>query len=237
MWSQNTRFYAFLSLSFFFHLILVSLLPSLTILDLSSPIWVDLVEVKEEKWKASEVQLLKGLVSQGASIGGDFHLLSGKNFRIEGKASLHLKGSLKVSIKHAPKRDAKVEKTGELNRSGDNREIGHKGSAVGGNSPHFKEMDSSDLHQAVMPPQLLRLSEPVYPLIARKMGYEGCVLLEIEVLIDGSVGDVRVIESSGYEVLDKAAVTEAKKWRFVPAKINGNPIKCVVRKKVEFKLK
>ncbi len=55
---------------------------------------------------------------------------------------------------------------------------------------------------------------PVYPAIARAMGYQGKVTLTLEVLPDGRCGSVEIIKSSGYKVLDIAAMNAAKGWIF-----------------------
>jgi protein TonB len=52
-----------------------------------------------------------------------------------------------------------------------------------------------------------KLSEYVfYPEQARQLGLEGTVTLFVELADDGRVEDVRVIASSGYPILDNAAV-------------------------------
>jgi protein TonB len=52
-----------------------------------------------------------------------------------------------------------------------------------------------------------KLSEYVfYPEQAKKLGIEGTVTLFVELSSDGRVEDVRVVESSGYPILDHAAV-------------------------------
>jgi len=45
-----------------------------------------------------------------------------------------------------------------------------------------------------------------YPATARRMGWEGKVVVAFMVLSDGSVRDVRVVQGSGYAVLDRGAV-------------------------------
>ena len=45
-----------------------------------------------------------------------------------------------------------------------------------------------------------------YPSIARKMGWQGEVLVVFRILADGSVRDVRVMQGSGHAVLDRGAV-------------------------------
>jgi protein TonB len=52
-----------------------------------------------------------------------------------------------------------------------------------------------------------KLSEYVfYPEQAKRLGLEGTVTLFVELSGDGRVEDVRVVESSGYPILDHAAV-------------------------------
>lgn len=59
-----------------------------------------------------------------------------------------------------------------------------------------------------------RNEKPAYPLLARRQGLEGRVWLSLFVRPDGSVGTVRVTQSSGHPSLDRAAVTSAHGWRF-----------------------
>jgi protein TonB len=50
-----------------------------------------------------------------------------------------------------------------------------------------------------------------YPRMARKMGWQGRVLLSFVVCMDGSVKDIRILESSGFNALDKNAVEAIRK--------------------------
>lgn len=45
-----------------------------------------------------------------------------------------------------------------------------------------------------------------YPATARKMGWEGKVVVSFQLLSDGSVRDVRVVQGSGYAALDRGAI-------------------------------
>ncbi|MFA6922067.1 MAG: energy transducer TonB, partial [Gallionella sp.] len=47
---------------------------------------------------------------------------------------------------------------------------------------------------------------PAYPMVARKMGWEGRVILNVEVLAEGTCGAINVLTSSGREALDNAAI-------------------------------
>ena len=62
---------------------------------------------------------------------------------------------------------------------------------------------------------------PTYPLIARKKGWEGRVLIQAEIDREGNVSKIKVLESSGFKVLDNASLETLKKWKFTPARI-GN---------------
>ncbi len=77
---------------------------------------------------------------------------------------------------------------------------------------------------------------PRYPRSARRRGYEGSVILEVNVLRDGSVGDLRVLISSGYSVLDKAAVKSVNKWLFEPGLRGDQPVDMWVRVPIRFKI-
>ena len=60
-------------------------------------------------------------------------------------------------------------------------------------------------------------ARPDYPPLARRRGLEGRTLLRVEVLASGASGTVAVISSSGYSVLDDAALAAVRQWSFVPA--------------------
>jgi len=72
---------------------------------------------------------------------------------------------------------------------------------------------------------------------ARRMGWEGRVVLNVEVLADGSCGEVNVFQSSSHEVLDNAALRTVKGWRFVPASRAGRPITQWFKVPIQFSLK
>ena len=77
---------------------------------------------------------------------------------------------------------------------------------------------------------------PVYPRLAKKKGYEGRTVLEVEVFEDGTVGTVTIETTSGYEILDRAALKSVREWVFLPGTENGNRIRQVVLVPVRFQL-
>ena len=78
---------------------------------------------------------------------------------------------------------------------------------------------------------------PEYPLIARRRGFQGTVVLEVMVDRNGRVGELRVLKSSGYKVLDRAASVSVRDWIFKPAIKGNEKIEMWVRVPVSFKLK
>lgn len=56
----------------------------------------------------------------------------------------------------------------------------------------------------------------VYPRLAIRLGLQGTVLLEVEVLPDGRPGTIRLKQSSGHEQLDRDALRQMATWRFKP---------------------
>lgn len=64
----------------------------------------------------------------------------------------------------------------------------------------------------------LKNPAPEYPQMALRRGWEGTVLLRVEVLASGKPGQIQVQKSSGRQALDAAALAAVKRWSFVPAK-------------------
>lgn len=85
-------------------------------------------------------------------------------------------------------------------------------------------------------PRKLHAPSPQYPYLARKNQWEGVTVLEIAVRADGSIGEITVVRSSGYRVLDQAAVKTVKGWRYRPAFKNGKPVTWPVRVRIKFVL-
>jgi len=65
---------------------------------------------------------------------------------------------------------------------------------------------------------------PVYPRASLRRHEEGTVILELLVRADGTVGSVRVKESSGYQRLDNAALKAVRHWHYVPARQSNKAI-------------
>ena len=77
---------------------------------------------------------------------------------------------------------------------------------------------------------------PTYPLIARKKGWEGRVILQTDVDKKGNVKFVRILESSGFKVLDDISIETLKTWKFKPAKLGNKFVDDIVDIPVKFVL-
>ena len=77
---------------------------------------------------------------------------------------------------------------------------------------------------------------PVYPLLARRLGKEGKVVLKLLIDKNGTLQDIEVIEASGFGFTE-AAVAAIKKSSFSPAYRNGEKVPSKAILSVRFNLK
>jgi len=86
------------------------------------------------------------------------------------------------------------------------------------------------------PPVIERQFPPEYPEVAKSAGWEGIVKIDVEILDNGQVGKIEVLESTGYQMLDDSAVKAAKTWKFSPAKNGNETVGVWVEFPIEFKI-
>ena len=77
---------------------------------------------------------------------------------------------------------------------------------------------------------------PEYPIIARKKGWQGRLLLAVHIDKNGNVLNVHVKETSGFEVLDKVSVKTIRDWKFLPARYGDSNVEDNINIPVSFKL-
>ncbi len=87
---------------------------------------------------------------------------------------------------------------------------------------------ASPLYQLNPPPQ--------YPHLARRRGQEGVVVLDVSVDEYGRAAVVSLSVSSGFSLLDEAALKAVRQWRFQSGTINGIARKMMVKVPVRFRL-
>jgi len=89
--------------------------------------------------------------------------------------------------------------------------------------------------QVIDSPAPLFTAVPIeYPVDLWDRDVEGETLVRVKVSDTGAVTDAEVLESSGYEAFDSAAVSGAMKLRFEPARRNGKRIEVWARVPVVF---
>jgi protein TonB len=94
----------------------------------------------------------------------------------------------------------------------------------------------SDERIRVAKPRYGENPNAVYPPEARKKGHQGKVLLRVQVLTNGRVGDVELEKSSGHEILDRSALAAVKQWKFIPAREGEKTVAVWVTIPVRFQL-
>jgi TonB family protein len=100
----------------------------------------------------------------------------------------------------------------------------------------MKNPSLSDGEILFVQPKYAENPKPIYPQEARRKGYEGEVILKVEVLPNGRVGQIEVKSSSGYKLLDRSALATVKQWKFVPAQKGEKTIPLWVNIPVKFQL-
>ena len=78
---------------------------------------------------------------------------------------------------------------------------------------------------------------PEYPLIARKRGWEGRVIIRADIDKSGIVTSIKILKSSGFEVLDEASLVTLRQWKFTPARYGDKFIHDSLNIPVNFRLK
>jgi len=79
--------------------------------------------------------------------------------------------------------------------------------------------------------------KPLYPLTAVRQGFQGRVLLMVEVQADGRAGRVTIEKSSGHAILDASAMNTVRLWQFIPARKDGVFHAQSIRVPIDFNLK
>jgi periplasmic protein TonB len=88
--------------------------------------------------------------------------------------------------------------------------------------------------QGVREPVRIAGSPPQYPAIAREAHIQGTVILEAVINERGTMERVRVLKSE--PLLDAAAITAVRGWRYTPTLLNGVPVSVLMTITINFTL-
>lgn len=77
---------------------------------------------------------------------------------------------------------------------------------------------------------------PEYPTDALQLGRQGVAVLLVIVAENGRPMQIRLVKSSGFKSLDKAAKAAVAKWKFRPAQRGGRAVSCPIKVPVRFRI-
>lgn len=103
-----------------------------------------------------------------------------------------------------------------------------------------QSVENAATHQAVIAahtrPDYRDNPKPLYPALAVRRHQEGLVSLRVEINPSGQVTQVVLNQSSGFPLLDEAAIQAVKQWEFVPARIGSLPVESEIQVPIRFTL-
>lgn len=82
----------------------------------------------------------------------------------------------------------------------------------------------------------LKNPHPEYPVIARKKGWQGRLLLNVRISENGDVLNINILKTSGFKILDRTSVETIKEWKFTPARLGKNNVEGYLNIPISFKL-
>jgi TonB family protein len=94
--------------------------------------------------------------------------------------------------------------------------------------------DSSSAAPELSQPMATREVDPAYPTQLMRQNVGGTVILYAVIHADGSVGNVRVVQSADQR-LDRFASEAVSQWKFEPATKNGLPVDVEATFKIPFR--
>ena len=81
-------------------------------------------------------------------------------------------------------------------------------------------------YQSVEQPYYIKRGKAKYPAEAKRLRQEGVVVLGLYINESGRLDKIEVVQSSGFPLLDRAAIAAERSARFRPAYLRDQPIAC-----------
>jgi len=107
--------------------------------------------------------------------------------------------------------------------------------APGFSAPAKGDARHSNAH-ADSEPSLLSVLDPEYPILARRMGVEGVVVLDVTVDRMGFPVDCLILPPHSHRFLEESALAAVMQARFQPGTEDGRPVRDTFRLKIRFEL-
>jgi len=102
--------------------------------------------------------------------------------------------------------------------------------------PTGPEIEIVPYYKVEVKPKPIYNPIPKYPELAKQAGIEGTTVIKMLVDIDGTVSEVKILKSSGNQMLDQAALVAAKQSKFTPAKQRDKFVRVWVSRPFRFLL-
>jgi len=96
--------------------------------------------------------------------------------------------------------------------------------------------ETRDYAEPIYSATYLNNDPPAYPMVARRRGQEGTVIVSAMIHDDGHCHHALLKKSSGHDILDKAALDAVRGWRFTPARRGGQTTVAWVDVPITFRL-
>lgn len=103
-------------------------------------------------------------------------------------------------------------------------------------NPIHPEVEIVPYYKVEVKPQPVTIPRPEYPELVRKAGIEGTAVVKALVDVDGSIVEVKILKSSGNQMLDQEALDVARGAQFTPARQRDKNVRVWVSIPVRFKL-
>jgi len=78
--------------------------------------------------------------------------------------------------------------------------------------------------------------KPPYPVISRRLGEQGRVILKACVSSVGGIDSLSLVKSSGFDRLDRIALETVQRWKFIPARRGQQPVAMCYQLPIQFTL-
>jgi TonB family protein len=105
-----------------------------------------------------------------------------------------------------------------------------------GGKPVHNGLDEFSLQQLDQPPSPTRKIEPEFPLMARRLGISGKVVVKFLVKADGNVAKASIVEAEPREIFEQSALEAIRDWQFIPGRFHGEAVATWVILPIQFRL-